>query len=171
MPEDAVGAALEQMPYGLYIVGSRSDDEVNGMMADWVMQVAFEPRLVAVSLENDSHTLENVRGTRAFSVNILDEGAMELARKFAQPYYAAKIEGRPVAEAAKVYHKLEGIGHSLGETGSPILDEAMAWFECELEQEVAIGGHTLVIGRVVNGAVNRAGKPLTSEITGWTYAG
>ncbi len=40
---------MEQMPYGMYIVGSSDSNGVpNGMMADWVMQVAFPPRLVAV---------------------------------------------------------------------------------------------------------------------------
>ena len=41
----------------LYIVGSHDTaSENNGMMADWVMQVSFVPRMVAVSFENDPHT-------------------------------------------------------------------------------------------------------------------
>jgi flavin reductase (DIM6/NTAB) family NADH-FMN oxidoreductase RutF len=56
---------MHEMPYGLYIVGSKeSAGKINGMMADWVMQVSFEPRLVAVSFENNSHTLANLRERR-----------------------------------------------------------------------------------------------------------
>ena len=40
---DPVAEALELFPYALYIVGSRGSDNINGMMADWVMQVSFEP--------------------------------------------------------------------------------------------------------------------------------
>ena len=172
MSQEEAKAALEQMVYGLYIIGSRAPDgEVNGMMADWVMQVSFDPSLVVVCFENDAHTLENVRSAQVFSVNILSEDAMELARKFAQPYYASKVQGRPEAEAAKIYRKLEGIEYTTGQTGCPILAEAMAWFECQAEQFLAAGDHTLVIGRVVDGGVLKAAEPLTSKITGWTYGG
>jgi len=68
---DPIAEALEQMPYGLYIIGSRGEDNINGMMADWVMQVSFSPRLVAVSFENNSHTLANVRERPHFTVNLL----------------------------------------------------------------------------------------------------
>ena len=52
-----------------------------------------------------------------------------------------------------------------------ILDEAMAWLECEAEQFVPAGDHTLVIARVLDGRVLRAAEPLTSTYTGWTYSG
>ncbi len=57
-PLDPISEALETMPYGLYIIGSRSEaGELNGMMADWLMQVSFKPRLVCCSFENDATTL------------------------------------------------------------------------------------------------------------------
>ena len=44
MPEqDDIKAVMDEMPYGLYIIGSRMGNEVNAMMADWVMQVSFVP--------------------------------------------------------------------------------------------------------------------------------
>jgi len=89
MPITDVERVMHEMPYGLYIVGSKeSDGRVNGMMADWVMQVSFQPRLVAVAFEGTSHTLANVRERRYFSVNLLaqDDESMELARRFAQPF-------------------------------------------------------------------------------------
>src|SRR3990172_13027017 len=68
--EDEIGQALGELPYGMYIVGSRAADGVNGMMADWVMQVAFVPRMIAVSIENDARTLINIRTSPVFSVNL-----------------------------------------------------------------------------------------------------
>ncbi len=164
---------LDEMPYGMYIIGSRMDGEVNGMMADWVMQVSFSPRLVAVSFENDSRTLANIRASNVFTVNLLaqDAESMELASKFAQPYEGSKIAGRSAAEAAKLHHKLEGIPHTLSERGCPVLDAALAWFECEVEQFVSVGDHTLVIARVLEGTVLRDAEPMTSTYTGWTYSG
>ena len=132
---DQLGEAMDQMPYGLYIVGSESDGEVNGMMADWVMQVSFKPRLVAMALENDAHTLENVRGRRFFTVNFLpqDNDGMHLAAKFAQPYFGSKVKGRAGDAVAAVHPKLDDIPHRRTEHGCPVLDLAIAWLECEAE--------------------------------------
>jgi flavin reductase (DIM6/NTAB) family NADH-FMN oxidoreductase RutF len=169
---DPVVEALEQFPYGLYIIGSRDGDEVNGMMADWSMQVSFKPRLVAVSLENDASTLRRIRNASVFSVNVLRADSGELARRFCQPADAAKVKGRSDAASTVVYSKLDGVSFAPGErTGCPILAEALAWVECELDQLVPVGDHTLAIGRVVGGAVSGEGEPLTQRILGWSYAG
>ncbi len=99
------------------------------------------------------------------------EDSMKLASKFAQPYEGSKVAGRKGEEARKVHHKLEGIDYSVSEHGCPLLDAGMAWLECEVEQFVPIGDHTLVVGRVVDGRIQRDAEPLTSTFTGWTYSG
>ena len=172
-PSEPVSDALETFPYGLYIVGSRSAQGVlNGMMADWLMQVSFRPRLVACSLENDATTLRSVRDTGVFTVNVLPLEERELARHFAQPRDASKIKGRSEEAAHKVYDKLAGVAYTRGEhTDCPILDGALAWLECEVEQFIPAGDHTLVIGRVLDGAVLRDAEPLTQKALGWEYAG
>ena len=171
MNENVVKSVMEGMPYGLYIVGSCQDAEADGMMADWVMQVSFSPRLVAVALENDARTLQNIRANAAFTLNFLsqEQHGMSLAGKFAQPYFEAKIAGR--GTPAKIHHKLDGLAHTCTERGVPVLDEATAWLECEAEQFLPMGDHTLVIGRVLDGQVRRDAEPLTSTYTGWNYSG
>jgi flavin reductase (DIM6/NTAB) family NADH-FMN oxidoreductase RutF len=172
MSADEIGRVMDAMPYGLYIIGSRADGEVNGMMADWVMQASFRPRLIAVAFENDARTLQNIRASRALSVNALpqDHGAMELAAKFAQPYFDGKVKGR-TRVTAESHHKLVGVPHSVAANGCPILDAAMAWLTCEAEQFLQCGDHTLVIASVLDGRVTRDAEPLTSSYTGWNYSG
>ena len=173
--EEPVARVMHEMPYGLYIIGSKESDgdNVNGMMADWVMQVSFQPRLVAVAFENDAHTLGNVREHGAFTLNLLSahKESMELARAFAQPHSGTKVRGRKGAEATAVHYKLDGLDYRLTNRGCPVLKAAMAWCECEAEQCVEIGDHTLVVGRVLEGRVERNAEPLTSTYTGWTYSG
>ncbi len=179
MENDEVAAVMHEMPYGLYIIGSTEEGDpltgsgVNGMMADWVMQVSFDPRLVAVSFENNSHTLGNVRARPHFTVNMLsaDDDGMELARPFAQPYSGAKVQGRKSAEAEKVHYKLDGLPYRITANGVPVLDAAHAWLECAVEQFFPIGDHTLVVGRVLDGRIEREGEAMTSTYTGWTYSG
>lgn len=174
MEKDEIARVMHEMPYGLYIIGSKENDGgVNGMMADWVMQVSFEPRLIAVSFENDSHTLGNVRDHRTFSVNLLaqDEESMELARRFAQPYSGEKVKGRKGPEATMVHNKLEGVEYDLTGSGCPILAASMAWLDCTLDEIVPIGDHSLVVGLVTDGRIEKEAEPMTSTFTGWTYSG
>jgi flavin reductase (DIM6/NTAB) family NADH-FMN oxidoreductase RutF len=173
--EDPVARVMHELPYGLYIIGSKEahGDKVNGMMADWVMQVSFSPRLVGVAFENDAHTLGNIRRHGVFTVNLLaaDKESMELARPFAQPHSGTKVQGRRGSEATAIHYKLDGLDFRLTERGVPLLYAAIAWFECEAEQYVEIGDHTLVIGHVLDGRVEREAEPMTSIYTGWTYSG
>jgi len=52
--------------------------------------------------------------------------------------------------------KLRDISWRSGRTGAPILDDAMAWFECELTAVMPAGDHRIVLGRVVDGQVTDA---------------
>lgn len=168
------GPVMDQMPYGLYIVGSMdAEGEPNGMMADWVMQVSFEPRMVAVALEQDARTLANIRATKRFTVSMLpeDEDGMKLAARFAQPYYGSKVAGRTAAERKTLHHKMEAVPHFSSPNGCPVPTGSLSWVECDAQRFIGIGDHTLVVGRVVAGEVIREETPLTSLYSGWTYSG
>ena len=169
--EERLRRVMHEMPYGIYIVGSRREEEPNGMIADWVMQVSFRPRLLAVSFENDAYSLENVRRHNVFTVNLLPQGAMELGALFLQPRDGAKIAGRSAAAAATVHEKLAGAAYRLTERGCPVLEGALTWVECAAERFVSAGDHTLVIGEVLDGEVLQAAGALTSVETGWVYGG
>ena len=173
-PERKLEDVMEKMPYGMYIVGSRAlDGEPNGMIADWVMQVSFSPRLLAVAFENDAHTLENIRADGVFTLNILaqDAESMHLASRFAQPYFGRKVKGRAGTAMTEVHHKLEGIPYKLTDSGCPVLDLAVAWLDCRAEHFISAGDHTLVIGRVLDGRIEREAEVMTSTYTGWPYSG
>ncbi len=156
MPEADAKPALEQFSYGLYVIGSKDGGEVNGMTANWLTQVSFEPRLVALAVESQSYTLKNIKASMVFSINVVAEADTGLIEKFVEPQERAG-------------NKLGGVAFRTAETGCPILERALAWVECEVAQIVITGDHGLVIGRVVNGGANRDGDPLTLRAMGWSY--
>jgi flavin reductase (DIM6/NTAB) family NADH-FMN oxidoreductase RutF len=175
---DPTEQAMHELPYGIYVVGTveRGPDgelRANGMIADWVVQVSFQPRLLMVAFENDSSSLGRIRANPAFTVNLLtqDQDGLELARRFVQPADGSKVKGRSAEAQAQRYDKLAGVEYSTTEAGCPLLDDALAWLSCEAQDFVAAGDHTLVVGRVLEGDVPGEGDPLTSTFTGWTYSG
>jgi flavin reductase (DIM6/NTAB) family NADH-FMN oxidoreductase RutF len=132
---------LWKMPSGLFIIGSRAGDRRNGMTANWVSQLSFDPKLVGVSVEKDAVTHELIAAGGAFSVSIVDRDDRAIVRKFTKP-----VE---VDDAART---LNGFPFHEGATGAPILDQAVAYLDCRLQQSVDLGGHTLFVGEVVDAA-------------------
>lgn len=172
MSDDNAKPALDLMNYGMYVVGSRGPMGLNVMAAHWLMQISFKPRMVALSLENDARTLANIRETRVFSVNIMGEESRQLVASFLQPANPTKIIGRTQAGTGTgVVDKLAGVDYKTLDTGCPILREALAWMECEVEGGLPTGDHTLVVARVTDGGQINVGKPLRDDDLGWTYSG
>jgi flavin reductase (DIM6/NTAB) family NADH-FMN oxidoreductase RutF len=169
MAEEDAKAALDLMNYGMYVIGSRGAAGLNVMAAHWLMQISFKPRMVALSLENDARTLANVRETRVFSVNVMGEESRALVASFLQPANPTKIIGRTGQPHA--VDKRAGVEYKTMATGCPILRDALAWMECEVEGGLPTGDHTLVVARVIDGGQIAHGKPLRDDDLGWTYSG
>ncbi|MGH9246268.1 MAG: flavin reductase family protein [Acidimicrobiales bacterium] len=131
---------LWSFPSGLFIVGSREGDRRNGMTLNWFTQVSFDPKLVAISVEETAFTHELIAGGRSFTVNTVDREDRAIVRKFTKP-----------VEVDTAARTLNGFPYHDGPaTGAPVLDQAPAFLECEVRQEVDCGDHTLFVGEVVN---------------------
>ena len=130
---------LWKMPSGLYVLGSRAGERRNGMTVNWVSQVSFEPKLVAVSVEDHAFTHELLVEGGVFSVNLLSVEDRAVVRKFTKP-----------VEVDLAARTLNGFGFRDGTTGAPVLDLAVAWVDCEIRQQVELGGHSLFVGEVVD---------------------
>jgi flavin reductase (DIM6/NTAB) family NADH-FMN oxidoreductase RutF len=141
---------LWSMPSGLYVIGSRAGDERNGMTANWVTQLSFDPKVVGVSVEKEAVTHRLISAGRVFTVNLIDREDRTIVRKFTKP-----VELDPGAST------LNGFPFHDAGTGAPVLDQAMAWIDCELAQAVDLGGHTLFVGTVVDAGFQ---KPEDTEV-------
>jgi flavin reductase (DIM6/NTAB) family NADH-FMN oxidoreductase RutF len=153
---------LWTMPSGLYILGIRAGDRRNGMTCNWATQVGFDPKLLAVSVEQEAFTHELITEGRVFSLNIVDREDRAIVRKFTKPV-EVDLEART----------LNGFAFHDGRTGAPILDQALAYLECEVRQTVDVGGHTLFLGEVVDAAFQKPEDtaPLRMEDTRMNYGG
>ncbi|MFL5734962.1 MAG: flavin reductase family protein [Chloroflexia bacterium] len=157
--DDAIAKkVLRMFTYGMYVVTTASGEEAGAFTADWVTQVSFEPRILALSVEQDAFSLGVLRKSGVFAVNVLETGQRELAGRF----------GR---STAKVGNKLEAYPYTEGSTGSPLLAEALGAVECRIVHEHPAGDHILFLGEVVDAHLNREGEPLTMKETGFRYFG
>ncbi|HEX2850211.1 MAG TPA: flavin reductase family protein, partial [Acidimicrobiales bacterium] len=145
---------------GLFVVGSRAGDRRNAMTANWVIQIGSAPKLVGVSVEKEAVTHDLIAGSRAFVVNLLDRDDRAIVRKFTKP---VEVEGAT----------LNGFAFHDGRTGAPVLDQAVAYIECEVRDELDCGEHTLFVGEVVDAAFqgDESTDVLRMEDTRMNYGG
>jgi ferric-chelate reductase [NAD(P)H] len=142
--------ALYKLNYGIYIVTSKSDNKINGQMANTVFQVTAEPPKVAVAINKNNFTHELISKSKIFAVSILSRNAN---MKFIGPF-GFKC-GRDI-------DKFEDINYKIGKTGAPIvLDYAVAYLEVEVLDTLDVGTHTLFIGEVVEGDLINNDEPMT----------
>ena len=151
--------ALRKIPHGVYVIGVAQDGRLNAFTGTWLTQVSFTPPLVALGVRKDSHSLEMMKQSRVFSVNLLGKHQQSVAEHFVKP-------------ATKPGEKLQSVAHRPGKTGAPILEDVIAYFECRV-REIANehGDHAVVIGEVVEAGVPRDEPALTLMDTGWHYGG
>lgn len=130
---------LWKMPSGLYVLGSRAGERRNGMTINWVTQLSFDPKLVGIGVEREAFTHELVVEGGVFSVNLVAQDDRAIVRKFTKPV--------DVDLGART---LNGFAFHDGATGAPILDQAVAFLDCEVRQTVELGGHSLFLGEIVD---------------------
>jgi flavin reductase (DIM6/NTAB) family NADH-FMN oxidoreductase RutF len=149
-----IAALFHRLSYGVYVVGVAAGERRDGFTAAWVMQASFDPLLLALSINPDNASYELLHAGGGFTVNVLKQGQLELARRFG-------------TRSGRDQDKLAGIPWRPGRTGAPILEQALAYFECELTGRHRAGDHELVLGRVVDGKILDPGAaPLTYADTG-----
>jgi 3-hydroxy-9,10-secoandrosta-1,3,5(10)-triene-9,17-dione monooxygenase reductase component len=130
---------------GVAIVTTHGDDGPAGLTTSAVSSLSLDPMLLLVCFDNGSRTLPIVRQSRRFAVNVLRAGQEDLARVF-----ASKRVGQ---------EKFEAVTHTVAH-GVPVLDDALAWLACDLEDLTPAGDHTIGIGRVTQMDSDPDGEPL-----------
>jgi len=126
------------LTHGIYVVGVAACGRKNAFTAAWVMQSSFKPPMLALSINPLHSSFALLKAGGGFTVNVLKSGQRDLAVHFGTPMVGNKLDSISWREAGR---------------GAPILDAAMAWFECELAGESPSGDHVLVLGQVVNGGL------------------
>lgn len=130
---------------GVTIVTAPGADGPAGMTTNAVTSLSLDPLLLLVCLDRGSRTLDGVRSSRRFAVNVLRASDGDLAAIFASKRVARE--------------KFESVTHSEAH-GVPVIDSALAWIACELRELLEGGDHVIGIGEVTGMGIGEPGGPL-----------
>lgn len=141
---------LVTITYGLYVVGSRSGNKLNGQIANTVFQVTADPIKVAVSINKTELTHELISRTGKCCVGVLTEKAdMAFIGNFGFK------SGRDV-------DKFANIPYTLAPSGCPMPGvNILAYIDLDICRSIDVDTHTIFIGEVTDCGITGEGTPMT----------
>ena len=158
MNEEAKKNILRKIPYGLYVIGVKDQSSHHAFTGSWLSQCSMKPPKVMLGVRHGTHSFEMLKTGKAFSVNFLAKTDKKILEQFF----------KPTPSNGNRFGELE---FSLKKTNTPILKNAIAYLECEVNHIFEAGDHSIVIGEVVEAEVVKDEPSLIMSDTPWHYGG
>ncbi|MGD1940069.1 MAG: diflavin flavoprotein [Leptolyngbyaceae cyanobacterium] len=140
-PATSVEQAVGRIVGSLCVVTTRKGDASSAMLASWVSQATFAPPGFTVAVAKDRAIESMLYPGSAFVLNILPEGQhLGPMKHFLKPFGPGE-------------DRFEGIATKPGENGCPVLQDAIAYLECEVANRMECGDHWVVYATISEGEV------------------
>lgn len=138
---DTLGA----FPTGVCLVSAcDAKGDAHAITINSFASVSLEPPLILWSLQRDAEVYELFEGAKRFSISVLSRSQEELSVYYSQHQSHWMRDGDFV----------------LGESGAPIVCNALAVFECALEATYDGGDHLIILGKVAQISASEDNDPL-----------
>lgn len=144
---DAFAGVVEEIAAGVSVVSTTSRGLQHAITATSYTWASREPPLLLVCVHEDARFLDAVDASGTWGLSLLNAAQRSTAAWLATP-------GRPAVG------QLDRVPHAAGAvTGVPLLDGALATFECRTTAVHEAGDHAVVVGLVVAMTVGPGGSP------------
>ncbi|AUT01302.1 diflavin flavoprotein A [Nostoc sp. CENA543] len=135
--------ALGRISNGLYIVTTKKGDVSSAMLASWVAQASLQPLGFTIAVAKDRAIDALMQVGDRFVLNVLEEGNyQELKKQFLKRLL-------PGAD------RFAGVKTQTAKNGSPILTDALAYMECEVQSSIECSDHWILYCTVQDGRVSK----------------
>lgn len=141
-------AMMARFATGVTVVAARQGPLLAGMTANAIASISIDPPLLAASVSRSSETHTAIVGSHSFAVSVLSAEQQAVAECFAQSTTAEKLQ------------RFCDVAWHEAETGSPILDGAIAFFDCRITASHPTADHTIFVGEIVAAGYDEAAEPL-----------
>ena len=133
--KDFFRQVMGQFTTGVSVVTARSEDGLAGLTVNSFTSVSLEPPLVLICVDVNSTALPFIRASGNFAVNILTSEQEYISQCFA-------------TTSTERYEHFCYASFHIASTGSPILDEALAYIDSRIVAEYPGGDHVIFVGLV-----------------------
>jgi flavin reductase (DIM6/NTAB) family NADH-FMN oxidoreductase RutF len=147
-----IGKVYARLDPPFWLVTAADGDRRGGMIPTTVAQASIvremPQQLITEDKRHNTHAL--IEGSGARAMHLIDETQLELVWRFG-------------LQSGHDVDKFAGLLFRTGATGSPLLPEALGWFDCRVEARMDSGDRTVYLAAVVDGRLERTGPPLTNR--------
>ena len=109
------------------------DGAPHGMTVNSFASVSLDPPLLLICVDHSSVMLDLFRDSGRYGISVLSHSQRDLSQRFAE----------------RGQDRFNGTPWVPGQTGVPLLPDALAHFECEIRNIVNAGDHAILIAEVV----------------------
>lgn len=138
-PGSTIEQAVGRVVGSLCVATVQKGDVRTAMLASWVAQATFNPPGFTIAVAKERAIESYLHLGDRFVLNILDQS------KQLRKYFLKKF--------APGEDRFLDIGSEPAQNGAPILTEALAYLECQVEQRMEAGDHWIIYAVVDNGKV------------------
>lgn len=133
IPERDFRFAMGSFATGVCVLSAtREDGAAIGMTVNSFSSVSLDPPLILVCLGAEAPRSQAIIAAGRFAISVLGDDQAALSNHFARPGEGLAADGDWTA----------------GANGAPLINNASATIECELDTTHLSGDHQIVIGRV-----------------------
>jgi flavin reductase (DIM6/NTAB) family NADH-FMN oxidoreductase RutF len=152
MPIDSTETIFRATDRELWIVTAGDGARRGGLVATTVVHASIVPELprVLVTIGCRHHTWECIEASGAFALHLLDETQLDWVWRFG-------------LESGRDIDKFRDLQLSSGDSGSPILTDAVAWLDCRIENRMPTGDRTVYLAEVIDADCRLTKPPLTIQ--------
>jgi len=136
-PVTAAARILLAGPVALVTTHDRGADNV--LPVAWHMPLSVVPPLVGIALEQSRHSLDMIRASEQFTVNIPTRTLLHHVQ------YLGAYSGEEIDKLEATQLELFAASH----VDAPLIQGCAAWIECELREVLPLGDHVLCVGLAV----------------------
>ncbi len=139
--------AMGAFATGVTVITLDDNGEVHGMTANAFASVSLYPQMVLVCVDQKAVTHAHMHARKRFGINVLSELQTAISEHYADPE-------RNSTGAERAGARFERTSQA-----TPVLQGALAYLECRLQDARDAGDHTIFIAEVED-VVVRQGNPL-----------
>ncbi|HZS14671.1 MAG TPA: flavin reductase family protein [Candidatus Dormibacteraeota bacterium] len=143
---DVHRAASRMFASGVTVAAAQYEGRVHAIAATAFCSLSLEPPLVLLAVNRTGQLVDFARRSQHLGISILSEDQREISEWAAS---TGRVPGPAVPFTTRV-----------ARTGAPLIEGAVAWFDCEVQSAVNQGDHIVIVGLVVEAWAAPQARPL-----------
>jgi flavin reductase (DIM6/NTAB) family NADH-FMN oxidoreductase RutF len=143
---DVHRSAARMFASGVTVAAARYGGRIHAIAATAFCSLSLDPPLVLLAVNETGQLVDFARGAQHVGISILGEHQRDISEWAAS---AGRVPGPELPLATRS-----------ARTGAPLIEGAIAWFDCEVQTATRQGDHMVIIGLVVEAWAAEGADPL-----------